>query len=265
MSSHSLREHIDFVNKYQIEKAVVIAENLEFLANCPSLRYLEVIPANTAIQFDYSPLNSLPNLLGIKCATGYGIHFSQKTTLDYSKFTSLLDLDIDGTGHLGVRQLRTLRRLNISRQQNHAFEEMVSCDSLVDLRVTSCRIRSLSGLASARKMTSLSLWHNKYLSDVSEISCCADTLKSLSIGACPQIRDFSFLEELHNLESLELAGKNELQNLRFLSGMKSLKCFVFDMNVLDGDLSYCLSIPYASSLRNRKHYNYLDSELPKRR
>ena len=263
VSSRTLQNHIDFVNEHQLEKAVVIAESLDFLSNCPSLQYLEVIPADTAIKFDYSPLNDMPNLLGLKCATEYGVHFSQKTTLDYSNLFALMDLDIAGPGHLGISQLSSIRRLNAFGQRPRTLEEMVSCNSLSDLRVTSCAVRSLSGLASAEKLTSLFLWHNRSLSDVSEILSCAETLKSLSIRSCPRITDFSFLGKLYNLEHLELIGNNELPDLRFLSGIKNLRCFVFNMNVLDGDLSYCLPIPYVSSLRNRKHYNYLDSELPK--
>ena len=34
------------------------------------------------------------------------------------------------------------------------------------------------------------------------------------------------------------------------------------MNVMDGDLSLCMNVPYASC-RNKKHYNLKDSDLPK--
>ena len=45
--------------------------------------------------------------------------------------------------------------------------------------------------------------------------------------------------------------------------MKNLKTFKFDMNVQDGDLTLCLDLSYVSSLKNRKHYNLKNNELPK--
>ena len=39
-SKHSLDEHIAFINKHKIKKAVVIAEDLRFITQCPSLEYI---------------------------------------------------------------------------------------------------------------------------------------------------------------------------------------------------------------------------------
>ena len=71
------------------------------------------------------------------------------------------------------------------------------------------------------------------------------------------------LEELENLEYLWLTGSNSLPDLRFLKKMKKLKTFILDMNVLDGDLTPCLDIPYVTCIRDRRHYNLKDSDLPK--
>ena len=45
--------------------------------------------------------------------------------------------------------------------------------------------------------------------------------------------------------------------------MKNLKLFMFNMNVLDGDLSLCLKVSHVYSEKNRRHYNLKDEELPK--
>ena len=58
-------------------------------------------------------------------------------------------------------------------------------------------------------------------------------------------------------------SRNVLPSLDFLKSMKRLSLFVFDMNVLDGDLSPCLEISHAESRRNRKHYNLKNQDLPK--
>lgn len=95
------------------------------------------------------------------------------------------------------------------------------------------------------------------------VSKCKKTLRALRIENCPKIEDFSVLAELENLELLELTGKNTLPNLQFLKQMKNLKTFVFDMNVLDGDLTPCLDLSYVYSRKNRKHYNVKDKDMPR--
>ena len=89
------------------------------------------------------------------------------------------------------------------------------------------------------------------------------TLKTLCINKCSKIEDFSVLAELENLERLELMGNNRLQNLDFLKRMKNLKSFIFEYDVLDGDLKLCLDIPTVYCDKNRKHYNLNDKDLPK--
>ena len=55
-SSRTLEEHIGFVNQHRLTKAVIIADDIHFLLECPSLQYLQVIPADTCDSFDFSPL-----------------------------------------------------------------------------------------------------------------------------------------------------------------------------------------------------------------
>lgn len=262
-SSRLLQDHIDFINQYQLEKAVIIAEDIDFLTQCPSLKHLQIIPSDTASEFSFAPLYIMPNILSLNCSTEYGLHFSRKTELDYQHFQHLRDLDIAGGGHINVNKLSGIRRLNVSRNSGKDLSGIVTSPSLESLNLTQCGIKSMQGVKDFVNLSELSLCHNKCVEDVFEIVQCADSLKSLSIDACPRITDFSFLERLYNLEYLELIGNNSLPNLEFLPKMKKLKCFIFSMNVVNGDLSNCRLIPYVYSMRNRKHYNLLDKELPK--
>ena len=70
---------------------------------------------------------------------------------------------------------------------------------------------------------------------------------------------------MHKLEFLKLRGGNSLPSLAFMKELPNLKTFVFNMEVLDGDLSPCLNLSWAYSERNRKCYNLRDSDLPKRK
>lgn len=66
-STHCLEEQISFINKYKIEKALIIAENIDFIIQCPTLKYLRIIPADSAgNNFDYSPLYEMPELKGLQ-------------------------------------------------------------------------------------------------------------------------------------------------------------------------------------------------------
>lgn len=79
----------------------------------------------------------------------------------------------------------------------------------------------------------------------------------------PENFDFSPLYAMEKLEFLELCGSNLLPNLHFLGSLKNLKTFIFDYNVLDGDITPCLGISYVYCMRGRKHYNLKDKDLPK--
>jgi hypothetical protein len=262
-SDKTLQEHIDFINEHHLKKAVVIAEDISFLSQCPSLQYLQIIPADNARSFDYSPLYQLKYLAGLNCATEYGLHFSEATQIDYSHFPNIVDLDISGCGHRCTDRITSIQRLNVSRHPAKKLFQIVESPRLKSLNMTQCSIQSLDGISKAEALYELSLWHNRSLSDVSGLSSHNKSLRRLSIGSCPKITDFSFLKQFDNLEYLELVGSNSLPDLSFLLSLKSLKAFTFDMNVLDGDLTLCLNIPRVNLLRYRKHYNLTDADLPK--
>lgn len=265
-SEHTLNEHIDFINLHKIEKAVIIAENIDFIKECPSLKYFRIIPADTAPQdFDYSPLYEMPQILYLSCDTEYGGALTPKNTaLDYSKINGLLEADMRGKGHLNFEKVKSLKRISVSgfRGKKRDLSDLSDIAALEELALVQCPVQSLNGLSVSQKISSLSLWYNRSLSDASSIIEISETLKDLSVRSCGKITDFSFLNRLHNLEYLELLGNNSLPNLNFLKGMKKLKVFNLSMNVLDGDLSLCLVIPWVN-VKNRRHYNFKDSELPK--
>ena len=128
----------------------------------------------------------------------------------------------------------------------------------------SCKVQTLDGVGTYPQFESMNLYHNRALCDISALAGVSGSLKELTIESCPKIKDFSVLSSLENLEYLYLFGNNNLPNLDFLQNMKKLKVFNFTMNVEDGDLTNCLSIPCATC-KNRKHYNLKDSQLPKTR
>lgn len=265
-SGLSLQEHIELINQYQLEKAIIVAEDISFITQCPSLKYLRIIPADTAPDhFDYSPLYDMPCIRHLSCITAYGgpqehLH----TSVDYSRINGLIEVGIAGKGHLNYNLVDTLEDLHISGNKTHQDLTSISISrNLKRIWFLTSSLKLLAGIERFDKIQDLSFSYMRSLRDISHLTHAANSLRVLSIENCPKITDFSVLHDLVNLEHLELYGKNELPSLDFLNKMPKLKTFAFSMNVLDCDLSPCLKIPYALSLQNRKQYNLKDKDLPK--
>lgn len=265
-SKHSLEKHIEFINKYNIEKAFITADDIRFIARCPSLKYLYIVPSDTAPEhFDYSPIYELPEIVYMDCATSYGGAIEpHHTTIDYSKIKGVRKAWIKGTGHDNYEKALSLTVLRIGNDKvSNDLSRISSLYNLKSLWLCECSIKSLNEISKLREIQDISLAYCRSLRNISELVLVADSLRSLSIEICPQLTDLSVLSSLVNLEHLRLKGNTELPNLNFLSEMKNLKTFSFTMNVLDGDLSRCMDIPYVYCAKNRKHYNYNDKNLPK--
>lgn len=266
-SERSLKEHIDFINHNKIEKALVIAENIDFIVKCPSLKYIRIIPGDTAGNgFDYSPLYEMPELRYLECRTVYGSMKEEKATvIDYSKISKEIEnLHIANKGHLNWEKLDSLEKLFISDLKDFKDFRNVNVNRrLRELAIMQCGLKNLEGIEKFPEIQSLCLGYNRQLVDIKELSSVFQSLHILDIENCPKITDFSVLEKLKNLEILSLSGNNELPNLNFIKELKNLKMFMFSMNIQDGDLTPCLNIPYVDSGKNRKHYNLKNKDLPK--
>ena len=263
-TERTLGEQIDLVNKLKLKKAYVVAEEISFITECPTLEHLSVIPAgNAKNHFDFSPLYSMPKIKSLNCKTQYGDRDQYSSFLDYTNVTGLESLSISGSGHNNYNQIATLKSLGISGYKGNDLTQLFHSPVLDTLLMIQCKIKSLHGIQQSNKMQCLYLYYNRALQDISALRHVKSTLKALRIENCPKIEDFSVLSELDNLELLELSGSNVLPSLDFLKTMKNLKTFVFSMNVLDGDLSPCMRLSYVFSEKDRKHYSHKDRELPK--
>lgn len=265
VSEKTLDEHIRLINRYHLEKVIVICNDLSFIRECPSIRDISVFPADDSGEnFDYSPIYQLPNLRKVNFRTVYGQNEQYKCTVDYSKIPGLTEICAANEGHIGYETVQSLEALWISNSKQHKnLEKISSSSNLQSVTCIQCNIQTLRGIGNYQKLEKLALFHNRSLLDISALNNVAVSLKMLCIENCPKIKDFSVLDSLINLEHLHLYGNNLLRNLEFLKNMPKLKTFCFTMNVEDGDLSHCMSIPYVSC-KNRKHFNLKDSQLPKK-
>lgn len=264
-SRKSLQEHIEYIRNNNIKKAIVVAENIQFLTQCPSLEYLMVFPAITANDFDYSPIYEMPNIKWLQCRTIYGVNEDKVATIDYSRFRELKRLGVSGgKGHLNVQTAKDAVSLLFDFGFPNAKNLMgfIPGKALENLSISQSSIQSLQGIEETLKLRRLELAYNRSLTDISTLCHFGETLRYLEIDTCGKIKDFSVLKELHNLEFLILKGSNILPDLSFVKEMPKLKSLHLTMNVEDGDLSLCEGLPYVK-IKNRKHYTHKDNELPK--
>lgn len=262
-SMKSLEEHISLINEYQLEKAVVLAESLDFIVQCSSLKYIHIIPATEKEAFDFSPIYKMPEIVSLTCQTCYGSKEDLYSWIDYQKVKGLIEIGVSGKGHINYNKIDTLKTLQISDGKIKNFTDAFCSRRMDTIRAIACGIKSLDGIEQSENMTCLYLHYNRSLRDISALKKIKTTLRALRIENCPKIEDFSVLHELENLELLEITGNNVLYDLSFLKRMKKLKTFIFSVNILDGDLTPCLKLEYAYCDRNRKHYNLKDKDLPK--
>lgn len=262
--TRSIEEHIAFINEHNIRKALVIANDIGFLSACQSITTLQLI-ALSGDEFDYSALYELPALESLELPAMPDKGITAANAPDFSKLPALRTLKVSDVNE-GLSGAQNLHELSIDEvKKGHSdLTTIVSSKALTSLDISNCGITSLNGLEVAEALTSLSLDGDRKLSNVDSIESAAPTLRTLSIMGCPKITDFAFLGKLHELENLELLGNNELENLDFLGSMPKLKIFRLGMNVLDGNLTPCLNVPYVGLQKGRKHYNLKDADLPKR-
>ena len=186
--------------------------------------------------------------------------------IDYSRVPGLVNLVLeDNKGAKNFQNVETLKQLYTTRYRSSSRDvtQLFSSKELMCLCLFMSNIQSINGVEKAPGLQCLELSYNRSLRDISALRKIKDTCKVLYIENCAKITDFTVLEEMENLEYLWLTGSNSLPDLRFLKKMKKLKTFILDMNVLDGDLTPCLDIPYVTCIRDRRHYNLKDSDLPK--
>lgn len=264
---HAVDEYVKFINDNHIEQAQVIMPSLNFIKFCPSLKYLYVSPSfDVSNKFDFSPLYDLEKLKYLICENVYGNKLEFIADIDYSRLNGLEFLSF--TMNRGIKNLMTLQNLKtlVARDYKGKMGDLTNLfvsEKLDTLELNECKVSSLNGIEKSKKLQCLYLNYNRALKDITALNKVKSTLKALSIQKCPKIEDFSVLEELENVEFLELIGNNSLPDLSFLKGMKNLKTFIFEYNVMDGDLTPCLGLEFACCDKWRKHYNLKDSALPK--
>lgn len=257
--NHTIEEYVEYINRKNIEKAIIMVENLQFLDSCSNLKHIFIISNNAVL--DFSPVYRLKKLKSFRYVPNCDVDVKKVDCMEFE--SDLEDINIDCKYFENFEKMKKIKSLGISNLNKLDLTEVFSSSNIDTLFLMSNNIISLKGLETNQDLMCLYLYYNKNLYDISNLEYVSNSLKALRIDNCNRIQDFSVLDKLNNLEMLELSGKNKLPNLHFLKKLKKLKTFVFNMDVEDGDLSLCLNLSYACCINVHQNYNLKDKDLPK--
>ncbi|MBR5796472.1 MAG: hypothetical protein IKY26_10040 [Erysipelotrichaceae bacterium] len=267
--------YMNYIVKYNIKK-IELRNVIDtgFLKKCNNISHLSYfLPNNMLNKYDSKVSNNvivlcLDGIHSLVCLKQLnliegddGIKINQK--IDLACFQELEYLSSSYHRIKNLEKTKNVRTLVLNYYDEENLDSISKLYELDTLKLTSSKIRELSGMSYLKRMQCLYLFYNRQLSDISSLVTIKKTLKTLVIENCPKIQNFSVLSQLENLEHLELVGNNNIPDLSFLKNIKNLKTLIISMNVLDGDLSLCLDIPYVYILKGRKHYNYSDKHMRK--
>lgn len=261
------KEYVAYINRKKITQAKITMPSLEILNDCPTLQFLHISPHYQSPDvYDFSPLYGR-EWKYLCCLNEYykGDGTPHYGTVDFSKIDGLEALKVNVNRYTqNYSGIETLKSLSIGdfTGANRDLTDLFVSTKLDTLCLLEGKTVSLHGIERAPKMQYLYISYNRCLEDISALAKVKYSLKSLNIFNCAKIKDFSVLYELENLEKLEIWGSNTLPSLDFVRYMPNLKTLILMNNIADGDLTPCVHMRTAK-VRNRRHYNLKDEDLPK--
>jgi hypothetical protein len=113
----------------------------------------------------------------------------------------------------------------------------------------------LSLLDDCGPLSRLEVAYGRQLTDISAVAAHAETLRTVDLGHCKKIADYSPLSHLHQLEWLNVCDSHALPSVSFVQHLPTLRHFVFlGTTVEDGDLSALHRIDYVR-FNHKPHYS----------
>ncbi|MDF2442577.1 MAG: hypothetical protein JWR01_780 [Subtercola sp.] len=242
-----LRVRSDELDRLDSEK---ISADLKLLERVPDLRDFSISPN--------LPTRRLKNYLGIRALSrleSLGIHNYPELDLDW--FPNLLTLSL--TDRKTVRNLErrtTLNSIRMWRLSHADLSRWAGLDQLETLWLSQAGVAELRGIKSLTSLRKLEVHNSRKLSQIGRLP---DLLTSLSVGACPKIRDLDFSLIGPTLEDFYIDFPLSLD---FVAKMPRLMRFAFQ-SVTSNDLTPLLD---SGSLErvfftNKKRYSHSAEEI----
>ena len=244
----------------ETEKMAISLESLSLLSEFPHLKRLVLLPGMTTER----GLQTLYTLRGLELLDTDYVETEKGATdrIDVSRFPVLQALSARSSwNYCGISGCNSLRTLKVREWHEKDLLELRTLQKLDCVSISLGSLRSLTGLEGTR-IRCLELSYLRSLHDISALSDCK-CLQALRIEHCPKIVGLAdILRQLDGLTMLAVTGSRGIfENLDFIDGMKDLRFFVTDFNILDGKVERLKQLPYASVLQDRRHYDVKDKDL----
>ena len=227
-------------------------DTLDFLKD---YTFLEKLDIDCIYDHDYSFLSILLHLKHL----GIGASIKQSNTIDLSNQQELETLSINWRKKIaGLDNSTKLSSLTLADFKEKDLQKIEALKTLIELRIKTGSIESLSGADKLINLRSLNIGNCKKLQSIKAINHLPN-LKELDLDACPNINDYDEVTDLPNLKTLNLTDCGKVQSLKFIERYPSLEKLSLLGNtvIVDGDLVPAKRI---KSLQH-KHYSHYNVKL----
>lgn len=245
-------QYAKLVRRARVDRLVVTsATNLDFLADVPPLRTLEV---------HHHPLKDVRGIEAQPALRTISLNAYYRTPLDFSRFRSLEELHLDwGPGAESIAKVTSLVDLSVNRWPGADLTPLTELRGLRWLRIATAPLTSLRGVEAFERLEHARFLELRRLEDIAPLEAVASTLEDLDFNTCPRIRSLHPLRSLTRLRRLLVLNCGEIESLAPIEGL-SLEEFLFydSTNIRDGDLSVLLRMPLLrdTSFQDRRHYSH---------
>jgi hypothetical protein len=234
-----------------------VGDDLDFLADLPMLRELEVI---AAVKSDKG-MRHCSKLERLSLTT------ASKDQVEFHAFLALRDVFLaDLKGKESILERPSVQSLHL---YGYPYSDLHPLHRLTGLRCLELgparRLESLDGLQILRqRLDMLGVHHAPELADVQALTE-VPGLTELEFYSCRRLADLSPLQALASLRRLLLVDCGKLRSLRPLRQCRELRTLLFygSTKIEDGDLSVLEELPHLeeTSFQNRRHYNKRREDL----
>lgn len=223
--------------------------DIEFLAELSAtINHIEIGDDN----FDWSILPRIKSLEKLTIGGWFNCD------IDFHKLKSLKFLDTYWNDGYDDRffEMKTLRALKVEgfKQQN-----MVNISKLKNLEFLSLtysrNLESLDGIDNLEKLRRLYLLNCARLENINSISSL--NMESLRIESCKRFKKIRPITKMQSLKELNIFDCDEIENFSQLVDLQSLKWFIFNNKLTDGDLAFIYNLKNLDrcEFNNKRNYS----------
>ncbi len=183
-----------------------------------------------------------------------------KGKIEFSKFSALETLYITkADSEIDILNVNGLKDLLLVSTKNTDCGFISNLKELESLRISSAKLKSLSGIESLCALKTLRITYCPSLLDISGVNKIKN-LSHLYVEKCKGLTDFSFLSGNESIRDLFLS---DVDSLAFIPSMKSIENIKF-WNLKDGDMNFLFDAPTLKKVDfhpMKKNYTHKKDEI----